>query len=219
MVLGASEMIRWFIIAFILIGLCIGRVLAADVQWNVFSIYDWSDYDENGNGRSIQYYGAGRTPEAGFVISKGRGYTRNLTFKGEYSNVGNNATFWALASADTVIDYDWMQNTTPLLDIGLVEYRSEGAFDLVNNQSAYIAMIGRDLGDPEGYYTGWVQIANNQGEIEILSSALADAALYVGSGATAGFAGPAPASPAPELTSGFLLVVGIASLALMRKRK
>ena len=188
----------------------------AEVQWNAFSIYDWDDYMGGGDGRSIQYYGANRTPEAGFIISNGTGYTRKLTFTGGYSNCGNNATFWAIATLGTVIDYEWMQGTTPLLDMGLSKYRDGGEVTLGYNQSRFIAMIGCDLGDPDGYYTGWVQIKNNAGKIEIVSSALADAALYVGSGTTAGFAGPASATPEP--TSGLLLLVGGTLLALVRHR-
>lgn len=190
----------------------------AEVQWNVFGIHDYDDYIEGGDGRSIFASSPNRSPEAGFIVSQsGTGYTRILTFMGEYSNCGNNATFWALATADTLINYDWMQSTTPLLDMGLSEYRSEGTVKLVNNQSKYIAMIGRDLGDPDGYYTGWVKIKNVQGEIEIVSSAFADAALYVGQGATGGFAGPEPALPTPEPTSGLLMAVGVALLSLTRR--
>ena len=188
----------------------------AEVRWNVFSIYDWDDYMEGGDGRSIQYYTHERTPEAGFVISNGTGYTRTLTFTGSYSNCGNNATFWAIATLGTVLDYEWMQSATPLLDMGLVEYRDEGTVNLISGRSKYIAMIGKDLGGSGGYYTGWIQIKNNKGEIEIVASAFAEAALYVGSDATTGFA--APASATPEPTSGLLLLVGLPLLALVRRR-
>ena len=188
----------------------------AEVNWNVFGIHDYDDFIDGEDGWSIYAASPNRSPEAGFAYTEKKRQTRLLAFTGNYSNCGNNVTFWALAAVDTVINYDWMQSATPLLDMGLSDYR-EGELTLRNDESVYIAMIGRDLGDPDGYYTGWVQIQNNRGEIEIVSSALADAALSVGTGITHGFAGPTPTLPTPEPTSGMLMVVGVAILSLVRR--
>lgn len=201
----------------LLIGLlltCLAK--GAEVNWHVFGIHDYDDFIEGEDGRSLYAVSPNRSPEAGFAYTEKPRLIRVLSFTGNYSNCGNNATFWALAAADTVINYDWMQSATPLLDMGLSDYR-EGELTLRSNESVYIAMIGRDLGNPDGYYTGWVQILNNRGEIEVVSSALADAALSVGSGVTHGFAGPTPTLPTPEPTSGMLMAVGVAMMSLIRR--
>ena len=66
---------------------------ASGVQWDCFTI---ADYDWGGGGHSLQYTtGYSPYPEAGFTVTKGTGYNRTLTFVPDYSNCGDNSTFWA----------------------------------------------------------------------------------------------------------------------------
>ena len=103
---------------------CASCAGAAGVSWNVFSIadYNWGAGDAT-SGYSICYYDYGSenhgiTPEAGFTITKKNAFLWDLTFTGNYSNVGANATFWAAAVAGTVLTWDWMKSQEPLLDMG-----------------------------------------------------------------------------------------------------
>ncbi len=193
---------------------------AAGVSWNVFSIadYNWGAGDAT-SGHSICYYdyvaqNLGITPEAGFTITKKNALLLELTFTGNYSNVGANATFWATAAAGTILTWDWMNSQEPLLDMGLGEYTSEGKLTLLNNKTAYIAVFGDSWNrDPtERYYTGWVEIRNVNGEIVIDSSALSFSSLRVGSGET--FDG---LNAIPEPSSALLMLIGLGLLGLRRK--
>lgn len=191
---------------------------ASGVQWDCFTIadYDWGD-----GGHSLQYtLGYSPYPEAGYTVTKGTGYKRTLTFVPDYSNCGDNSTFWAKATADTILDAAWVDQATPLMDLGFTkEYTSGGTVALNSSQSAYIALVGESLwmdGGQNYYYTGWIQIQNNQGEIEIVSSALAiGSAIAVGTGDTYSF-GTMP-TPTPEPSSGLLLLLGFAAITLRRK--
>lgn len=190
---------------------------ASGVQWDCFSIVD---YDWGNGGHSLQYtLGYSPYPEAGFTVANGTGYKRTLTFVPDYSNCGDNSTFWAKATLNTILDADWVDQTTPLMDLGLTkEHTSGGTVALNSSQSAYIAFVGETLWANDGqsdYYSGWIQIKNNQGEIEIVSSALAiGSALAVGTGNTYSFGFP---TPMPEPSSGLLFLLGFAALALKRK--
>lgn len=199
---------------------CASCAGAAGVSWNVFSIadYNWGAGDAT-SGHSICYYdyvaqNLGITPEAGFTITKKNALLLELTFTGNYSNVGANATFWASAAAGTILTWDWMNSQEPLLDMGLGEYSSEGTLNLHNNESAYIAVLGDSWNpDPaERYYTGWVEIRNVNGEIVIDSSALSFSSLRVGSGET--FDG---LNAIPEPSSALLMLIGLGLLGLRRK--
>lgn len=195
---------------------------AAGVSWNVFSIadYNWGAGDAT-SGHSICYYDYGSenhgiTPEAGFTITKKNAFLWDLTFTGNYSNVGANATFWAAAVAGTVLTWDWMNSQEPLLGMGLGKYSSEGTLTLLNNETAYIAVFGDSWNpDPaERYYTGWVEIRNVNGEIVIDSSALSFSSLRVGSGET--FDG---LNAIPEPSSALLMLIGLGLLVLRRKMR
>lgn len=192
---------------------------ASGVQWDCFTIVD---QDWGGGGYSLQYtLGYSPYPEAGYTVTKGMGYKRTLTFVPDYSNCGDNSTFWAKAAAGTILTADWVDQTTPLMDLGLTkEYTSGGTVTLNGSQSAYIALVGETLWIEDGqsdYYTGWIQIRNNQGEIEIVSSALAiGSALAVGTGDVYSF-GTMFATSTPEPSSGLLLLFGFAALTLRRK--
>ena len=66
---------------------------ASGVQWDCFTI---ADYDWGGGGHSLQYtVGYSPYPEAGYTVKDGMGYERTLTFVPDYSNCGDNSTFWA----------------------------------------------------------------------------------------------------------------------------
>ena len=201
---------------------CASCAGAAGVSWNVFSIadYNWGAGDAT-SGHSICYYDYGSenhgiTPEAGFTITKKNAFLLDLTFTGNYSNVGANATFWAAAEAGTVLTWDWMNSQEPLLDMGLGKYSSEGTLTILNNETAYIAVFG-DSWNPnpaERYYTGWVEIRNVNGEIVIDSSALSFSSLRVGSGET--FDG---LNAIPEPSSALLFMIGLGLLGLRRKTR
>ena len=102
---------------------------ASGVQWNCFTIaeYDWGD-----GGHSLQYtVGYSPYPEAGYTVANGTGYKRTLTFVPDYSNCGDNSTFWAKATLNTILDADWVDQATPLMDLGFTkEYTSGGTVTL-----------------------------------------------------------------------------------------
>ena len=197
------------------------RVMAhgSGVNWDCFTIadYDWGE----ASGHSLQYtVGYSPYPEAGYTVTKGAGYNRTLTFVPDYSNCGDNSTFWAKAVVNTILDSDWVDQTTPLLGLGFADdYTSGGTLTLNSSQSAYIAFVGETMWVNDGqsdYYTGWIKIKNNKGEIEIVSSALAiGSALAVGTGDTYAFS--KTPLPTPEPTSGLLLLVGLAGVVLKRR--
>ena len=207
---------RLFLSAFLLMSVV---AHGSGVQWGCFTI---ADVDWGGGGYSLQYtLGYSPYPEAGYTVTKGTLNKRTLTFVPEYSNCGDNATFWATAVANTILDADWADQATPLMDLGYTkDYTSGGTVTLNSSQSAYIAFVGKSLWMEDGqsdYYTGWIQIKNNKGEIEIVSSALAiGSALAVGTGDTYAFS--KTPLPTPEPTSGLLLLVGAAGLALRRRK-
>ena len=182
---------------------------AAEVMWNVFSIGHY-DMGNGVVGHSIQYY-ADITPEVGFTIAQKNARQWTITFDG-FANVGANDTFWARATAGTILSWDWRESAKSLLDMGTGN--GPGTITLGNNQTAYIAVFGDSWSsDPtERYYTGWVEIRNTAGEISIDSSALAYDSLEVGTGTI--YPG---LNATPEPLSAVLLLLGLSVLGLRRK--
>ena len=84
------------------------------------------------------------------------------------------------------------------------------SLSLHSTETYYLALLGGENFDE---YWGWVELQGNQTDgLSVVSSALSkDGPLIVGGGL-------ADPDPTPEPTSGMLIVLGVAGLALRRKQ-
>ena len=170
------------------------EVHAASVAWNAFYVTDWDSWSPGL--WTIDF------PLGGMIISS----DGDIGSGGIYS-YGNWVSYWVYASAGDYLavfgDYEAMPLAADLA------FTSENAIsgDNINAHrdsegSLYLAIIAKEgLEDPT-YYYGWVHLQDKT----ILESAYSDMPLIVGTGQVI-----------PEPSSGLLLLIGVASLALRRK--
>ena len=170
---------------------------SASVEWDAFAVANWDSW----------------TPGVWSITFSLGGMTINpngdIGALGSMYSSGNWVSYWVYATAgDALATFEDYEALPLAADLA---FTSEDAIDGENINThrdsqgrVYLAVIAKEGAVDPKYYYGWVYLQDKT----ILSSALSDLPLYVGTGEVI-----------PEPTSGVLVLVGLAGLALRRKRK
>ena len=177
--------------------LAVFELNGATVIWGAFE-QSWHNF----------YYYGGPTPEIGFSVEK-VGYCIDATADGPI-NAANPRAYWVLAEWGDVVDDSLLASRDMVLDAYYSD-RSKIEYDSVfvpMNERFYLALIVDDAD-----YYGWLAIdVDSRGELWLAQSVLStEPGIVVG-------AMPEPTiEPTPEPSSGLLLLIGVAGLALRRR--
>ena len=184
-------------------------VNAAEVLWGLFSAH--ASYDPEVSGVQLHYFGEIQ-PEIGILYGYADEILASINGRG-IANVGINMTIWVDAAyGDVLFDGYFMSNKRIYSykdyfgsEWADAEIRYER--EVVQGETLYIAFAG----EPEMYpFYGWLELLVEDDGLSLVSSALTySPGLIVGTGDFGAI---------PEPTSGALAVLGIALLALRRRR-
>ena len=202
-------------IALLALSLAAVRCEAA-ASWFSVANHDWGE-----GGLSIYYYGY-MTPEIGFTATyNAQGNISKLTPNVSYVNCGNSCAYWVRAFAENELTETYFSKKTALLDMCYTDpssYAIGKGFNVANNQTFYLALIGRDdVGGAGSQYTAWVKLLVSGSTLEVLDDDLSYGTLTVGQNTYMPPPMP-PVTPTPEPTSGLLLLVGSAMLLIRHRR-
>ena len=169
---------------------------SASVEWNAFAVTDWDSWwpglwtiDSSIGGMGIN--------SNGDIVADGSIYSS-----------GDFGSYWVYASAGDYLAGFGDYAALPLAaDLAFTSDNAIGGENINAHRDSdgklYLAIIAKEGQDSPKYHYGWVYLQDKT----ILSSALSDLPLYVGTGEVI-----------PEPSSGVLLLLGVAGLALGRKR-
>ena len=188
------------VIAVIIVsGFFCGSALGAEVKWNVFTTADMSHWDPGVWTIEYRYAGIGFYLDGVPCLAEAFGTQSQWGSYWVYANYGD-----ALA---ILSDYQNVPLAADYAFIGSELVRGNNLNDMRDTAGkVYLAFINYESDGTGGrlYRYGWVELQDNT----ILSSAYSDMPLIVGTGEVI-----------PEPSSGGLLLLGVAGLALRRKLK
>ena len=177
----------------------------SEVEWNSFILVD-TGYP------TIGYAGISAYTDTSLSLSTTKAGNQLTIRESGFTSLISFAT-WSLAFEDEFIDESFFNDTTRIFYNGDGHGTHNPISANYNADSFYLAFKTIVWEDemfiaPKGTDFGWVQLGVKNGEIEILSSAmnLSGAPILTGAGAI------------PEPTSGLLLLLGVAGLALRRRK-
>ena len=194
---------------------------AVEVLWNAFAAED-HDWYQDLKGASAYYYGT-VTPEIGFKYNYNTAGTRitSITPALEFMNCGANGLYWVIANyGDELNSSSDFLGKTLLADCG---FSDSGVGDDILIPSGGKSFYAACFGDTFEYddltkqyhetpFFAWIEIdASRTDGISVGSSGIA-----IGNGVIVGEYATIPLD-IPEPTSGFLLLIGAARLALRRR--
>ena len=194
---------------------------AGEVLWNTFEGQDTFSYDFSDPfsakpipAYSVHSYGPFGTPEVVFAYTTTDGLNRPTSFTPSGDcNLGAPMAYWVLASAGEILnDLSDFQSHELVFEChcdGIHEDRVGGSHPLYPwTDTYYLALIGGENFDS---YWGWVELeGDTENGLRVVSSAITKVGpLIVGGGLAY--------DSIPEPTSGFLLLLGSAMLALRRR--
>ena len=208
---------------------------AAEVRWDCFQLWTVLTGDE---GVGCYYYDPGHSsPEIGlryFYDSTGSTLVK-IDGKSQWVNAGWNVALWVLAMEGDVLSKEYFSQPhvvlkdsyNPAVDSPSMNPQPDhiainsigDSIDVYYGKRFYLALIGywyENVGDPSdpgaisnlADFYGWVELKATLTDLTLLSSAFSYSPLIVGGGAVA----------TPEPSGGVLLILGLAGLALCRKR-
>ena len=188
--------ILWMSIAL----LAIFEMKGATVIWGAFE-QDWNNF----------YYYGGPTPEIGFSVEDYGTWGRviRVTADGPI-NIANPRAYWVLAEFGDIVNDSLFSSRDMILDAYYSD-RTKIEYDstlVAKEERFYLALIVDDAD-----YYGWLAIdVDMYGELWLAQSVLStEPGIVVG-------ASPEPTiEPTPEPSSGLLLLIGVAALALRRR--
>ena len=199
---------------------------SSEVLWDVFSAANY-DFYQDMKGGSAYYYG-NATPEIGFKYNFNNAGTRitSLTPAMEFMNCGCNGLYWVIASyGDELCSSSDFLSKSLLVDFGysnpsvgnnisVPTYGSTFYAACFGNAIEYDALTGQYHEAP---FYAWVEIYASQTD----GISVGGSGVSVGDGIVVGQYLTIPQGnpgPIPEPTSGLLLLLGLASLALRRRK-
>ena len=191
---------------------------AAEVLWDLFSS---SPGDPREPGIQLYYYGHGTgvgniQPEIGVLYGYTEGTLTSINGFGP-ANIGINGTIWIDAVYGDVLTDDYFAaffaaNERVFNDHGFFDpcWIPETIYvrDVIYGETIYVSFAG--LAADDAHYYGWLELLAKEDELSLVSSALTySPGLIVGTGSFSGI---------PEPSAGTLLLLGLAGLALCRRR-
>lgn len=123
------------------------------------------------------------------------------------------ASYWSVGTRGDVITADYVRNGTLFYDGWNGANNGERYGDaamIVGSKLFYLAFIAPTYDGSGDTLYGWVELLNEDGELQLYSSAFSNTPLYVGGGAV-------PVADVPEPSTAILLLLGASCLALRRK--
>ena len=197
------------LLAFSLVAFCCE---AGEVRWNVFDLTDTgSMFYPPLDGQAAGYYGEDITPEIGFFYNRNQqGRITSLSASWTFMNCGANANTWVLANYgdELITSADFLAKTSVFEnDINVPARGTEFYLAFKGILFAYDEQTGMTESD----YYGWVNLGVSRTDgLYVNGSAISiGAPIAVGSYS---------ALAIPEPGSGLLLLLGVAGLALRRRK-
>ena len=218
-----------FVVFLLLIGCASHPISAANALWNCFELSGTAATTTTEGEYGLSWRMPGENPYKGYIqyvdtyftVSRS-GTKTTLT---DYAHVMSFAGLWMQVALECIVDQAAFDNATSLFADSLPmgePMRQTDSVVVNGNQDVYLAFVSywayHDPSTPSGYnidkgnpYFGWVGLNVNRGEVSLLGS-------YVDLDHNPVIAGQYE-SVIPEPSSGLLLLVGGALLALRRQKK
>ena len=179
------------------------NVVASEVAWNTLTIYDmgpsYSAYLSNEQSANIEFHA--ESFGAGVKLS---------AVKWNYAEICN---AWMLAEVGVLVDETFVKDAAGYFHMNNIygngQCRTDYDILIPNDESVYLAFAYANWKTPTEVNFGWAEISfAEDGQLQVVRSATD----LSGNSMIVGF------DSIPEPSSGLLLLLGIAGLALRRKR-